>query len=97
MSKYIFFLILFSFYSCEKVELKPQEPLQPQPIITDTTSVDSTTSLVGQTWVITKVLNTNFNEEFRNDTLVFLTNNTYKFNQTKILCDEVGFYEIYSN
>jgi len=83
MNKYIFFFILFGFYSCKKVEIKPQEPLQPQPIITDTTSVDSTTSLIGQTWVITKVLNTNFNEEFRNDTLVFITKNTYKFNQTQ--------------
>lgn len=81
--KYVFYFILLVLYSCKKVEIKPQQPLEPQPIITDTTNFDSTTSLVGQIWVITKVLNTNFDEEFRNDTLVFISNNTYKFNQTQ--------------
>ena len=66
--------------SCKKVELKPQEPLAPQPIITDTTFVDSTVSLKNTTWVITKVLNTDMNEDFRSDTLVFISNNVYSFN-----------------
>ena len=66
--------------SCKKVEIKPQEPLAPQPIITDTTFVDSTLSLKNTTWVITKVLNTDMNEDFRSDTLVFISNNVYSFN-----------------
>jgi hypothetical protein len=66
--------------SCKKVEIKPQEPLAPQPIITDTTFVDSTVSLKNTTWVITKVLNTDMNEDFRSDTLVFISNNVYSFN-----------------
>ena len=60
--------------------MKPQQPLDPQPIITDTTFVDTTITLKNTTWVITKVLNTNFNEELRSDTIVFLTYNTYSFN-----------------
>jgi hypothetical protein len=60
--------------------VKPQQPLNPQPIITDTTFVDTTITLKNTTWVITKVLNTNFNEELRSDTLVFLSYNTYSFN-----------------
>ena len=76
---YLFCLVLLS-SSCYKEEIKPQEPLAPQPIITDTTFVDTTVSLKNTVWVITKVLNTNFDEEVRTDTLVFLTNNTYSFN-----------------
>ena len=60
--------------------MKPQQPLDPQPIITDTTFVDTTITLKNTTWVITKVLNTNMDEDFRSDTLVFLTHNTYSFN-----------------
>lgn len=66
--------------SCVKEDIKPQQPLGPQPIITDTTFVDSTVTLKNSTWVIFKVLNTSFNQEVRSDTLVFLTNNTYSFN-----------------
>ena len=66
--------------SCIKEDLTPQEPLSPQPIVTDTNSVDSTVSLKGQTWVITKILNTNFDQELRSDTLVFISNVVYSFN-----------------
>ena len=66
--------------SCVKEDVTPQQPLSPQPIITDTTSVDSTVSLKGQTWVITKILNTSFNQELRSDTLVFISNSVYSFN-----------------
>ena len=76
---YLFCLVLLA-SSCYKEEIKPQEPLAPQPIITDTTFVDTTVSLKNTVWVITKVLNTNFDEEVRTDTLVFLTNNAYSFN-----------------
>jgi hypothetical protein len=66
--------------SCYKEDIVPQQPLSPQPIITDTTFTDTTVSLKNTTWVITKVLNTGFDDENRSDTLVFLTNNTYSFN-----------------
>jgi hypothetical protein len=80
MKKLILFIIGLVLLSCKKVEVKPQQPLAPQPIITDTIFVDTTITLKNTTWVITKVLNTNFNEELRSDTLVFLTYNTYSFN-----------------
>ena len=80
MRYFILSIITLVLLSCEKVEIKPQQPLPPQPIITDTTSVDTTLSLKNTTWVITKVLNTSFNEELRSDTLVFSNNNTYTFN-----------------
>ena len=82
-------LVLLS--SCYKEDIKPQQPLDPQPIITDTTIVDTTVSLKNTTWVITKVLNTSMNEEPRYDTLVFITNNTYSFNGVQ------STYHIYSN
>jgi hypothetical protein len=80
--KYLSFLIflIFLITSCVKEDVTPQQPLSPQPIITDTTSVDSTVSLKGQTWVITKILNTSFNQELRSDTLVFISNSVYSFN-----------------
>ena len=80
MRYFIFSILSLVLLSCKKVEIKPQEPLPPQPIITDTTFVDSTFSLKNTTWVITKVLNTDMNEDFRSDTLVFITNNVYSFN-----------------
>ena len=71
--KYLSFLIILIslITSCVKEDVTPQQPLNPQPIITDTTSVDSTVSLKGQTWVITKILNTSFNQELRSDTKWF--------------------------
>jgi hypothetical protein len=66
--------------SCVKQEIVPQEPITPQPIITNPTLVDSTLSLAGQTWVITKVLNTDMVYENRSDTLVFIDSDDYKFN-----------------
>ena len=81
MKKLSFILVLIlAITSCVKEDIKPQQPLAPQPIITDTTTVDSTISLKNTTWVITKVLNTNFNQELRSDTLVFISNNVYSFN-----------------
>ena len=80
MRYFIFSILSLVLLSCKKVEIKPQEPLPPQPIITDTSFVDSTVSLKNSTWVITKVLNTDMNEDFRSDTLVFITNNVYSFN-----------------
>lgn len=51
--KNIFYLILavFGLMSCKKENIGPPNP--PQPIITDSTNIDSTYKLVNQTWVIT--------------------------------------------
>ena len=66
--------------SCVKEDIVPQEPIAPQPIITNPTLVDSTLSFAGQTWVITKVLNTDMVYENRSDTLVFIDADDYTFN-----------------
>jgi hypothetical protein len=91
MRYFILSILSLVLLSCKKVELKPQEPLAPQPIITDTTFVDSTVSLKNTTWVITKVLNTDMNEDFRSDTLVFISNNVYSFNGVQLT------YNLYPN
>lgn len=81
MKNLFFLLICFLFlFSCYKEDIKPQQPLNPQPIITDTTFIDNTVSLKNTTWIIKKVLNTDFSQELRSDTLIFLTHNTYTFN-----------------
>ena len=74
------FLLVLLITSCVKEDVTPQQPLPPQPIITDTITVDSTISLKNTTWVITKILNTSFNQELRSDTLVFISNTVYSFN-----------------
>jgi hypothetical protein len=66
--------------SCVKTEIVPQEPIAPQPIITNPTPVDSTLSFAGQTWIVTKVLNTDMMHENRSDTLVFIDVDDYTFN-----------------
>lgn len=91
MRYFILLILSLVLLSCNKVELKPQEPLAPQPIITDTTFVDSTVSLKNTTWVITKVLNTDMNEDFRSDTLVFISNNVYSFDGVQLT------YNLYPN
>ncbi len=72
--------MVLTLFSCNKEEFTPNPPNPPVDIITDSTLVDSTTTFKGETWVITQVLNTNFSQEFRSDTLVFLTENSYTFN-----------------
>ena len=41
----VFLLSNILLTSCIKEDIKPQEPIPPQPIITDTTLVDTTVSL----------------------------------------------------
>ena len=67
--------------SCVKQDIKPQKPNPPEPIITNPTPIDSGISLSGQTWVITKVLNTDFSMELRSDTMVFINKYEYEFNE----------------
>ena len=79
--KYILSTILaLSMMSCVKQEIKPQKPNDSVPIITNPVPTDSTLSLVGQTWVVTKVLVTGMMSENRSDTLVFIDSDDYKFN-----------------
>lgn len=79
VSSFVFGLLLVS---CQKeIDQPTGEPLPPQDIITDSTIVDSTISLVGETWVITgyriggigSIISTN-------DTLVFNTKTSYTYN-----------------
>jgi len=76
----VFLLSNILLTSCIKEDIKPQQPLGPQPIITDTILVDSTLTLAGQTWVIKKVLNTDFDDDLRSDTLIFIDVDDYTFN-----------------
>jgi hypothetical protein len=85
------FLLVLLITSCVKEDVTPQQPLPPQPIITDTLTVDSTISLKNTTWVITKILNTSFNQELRSDTLFFISDNVYSFNGVQ------STYNLYSN
>jgi hypothetical protein len=82
MKKLVYIIALgIAMVSCQKEVITPNDPpLPPQPIITDSTGIDSTLNLVGQTWVITKILYTSYDQELRSDTIKFITNTTYKFN-----------------
>ena len=75
---FIFGITLFIF-SCQKHEIVPQQPVVIPTPVDSTNVIDSTSNLIGQTWVITKVLNTSFDEDPRSDTIVFLNTNTYLF------------------
>jgi hypothetical protein len=66
--------------SCVKQDYISQKPNDSVPIITNPQPVDSALSFAGQTWVVTKVLNTDMMSENRSDTLVFINNEDYKFN-----------------
>lgn len=92
--KKLFFLVLFmvvALFSCVKQEFKPQKPNNPIDYITDSTYTDTTVTLENTVWVIKKILNTNYNEELRNDTLKFISYNKYKFNNVE------STYHIYRN
>jgi len=80
MKLFVSILAIIMLSSCVKQEIVPQEPISPQPIITNPTLVDSTLSFAGQTWVITKVLNTDMSYENRSDTLVFIDADDYTIN-----------------
>lgn len=79
--KNVFYLILvvFGLMSCKKENIGPPNP--PQPIITDSLTMDSTLNLVGGTWIITgyrvgeigPIITTN-------DTVVFNTISENTFN-----------------
>lgn len=85
MMKNLFFIfgIVLTLNSCVKEEIVPQQPIVYSTPGDTTIHVDSEISLEGQTWVITKVLNTDLSYETRSDTMVFINNVDYKFNGFK--------------
>jgi len=78
MKKFLFTLLIAGLWACHKENIQP--PQTGTPINNPPTPIDSVYHIQGETWVITKVLNTSFNQETRNDTLEFTTTTTYKFN-----------------
>lgn len=81
------FILTLVVMSCVKQDLKPQLPLEPQPIFTDSTLVDSTLTIKGETWVITKIMYTDYHYENRSDTLFFINKEQYTFNGDQSLYD----------
>lgn len=77
----MFLILTLMAMSCVKQDLKPQLPLEPQPIITDSTLVDSTLTIKEETWVITQIQYTSETEpKHRSDTLYFIDKENYTFN-----------------
>ena len=79
---FLFIGLSFGILSCQKENPQPNTPpLPPQPIVTDTTGMDTTINMVGQTWVITGYRIGGIGGITpTNDTLYFNTINQYTFN-----------------
>jgi len=77
-----FLIILFGVLgltSCHKEDINPPNP--PEPIITDSTQIDSTYNLVGQFWVINQYRIGEFGNLITlSDTIEFVDLNTYTYN-----------------
>jgi hypothetical protein len=83
MKKLIYFIAtLIIAASCQKEPITPSDPpLPPQDIITDSTVMDTSVNLVGETWVITGYRIGGIGGiTTTNDTLDFNTTNSYTFN-----------------
>lgn len=91
MKTIINLIFIFIFFSCRKQEFKTNPPLSPVPIKQDSTIVlDNSVSLTGQTWIITSYKIGDFSTPItRNDTLKFLNNKIYTFN------NETSTYNLY--
>ena len=87
MKNTILLLLALMLFSCKKEDFTPNPPNPPVPIITDSTLVDSTLSLAGQKWVVTKILLTDLVSENRQDTLDFENNSDYTYNNIPSLYD----------
>ena len=68
--------------SCQKTNPPPYPPpIPPQPIVTDTTVIDTATNLIGETWVIDGYRVNGIGGIITiSDTIVFNTINSYTFN-----------------
>jgi hypothetical protein len=72
-------LVVLGLSSCHKETIGPPNP--PQPIVTDSTQIDSTYNLVGQVWAINQYRVGEFGNLIPlSDTIVFLDLNTYTYN-----------------
>lgn len=81
MKVFVILMSVLFLSSCVKQEPKPQQPNPPTPIITNPVPTDSTLSLAGQTWVVTKIQYTDATEpENRSDTMIFISDEIYVFN-----------------
>jgi hypothetical protein len=83
MKKLIYFItLLVMVVSCQKNNPQPYPPpIPPQPIVTDTTVIDTATNLIGQTWVIDGYRISGIGLPITiSDTLVFNTINSYTYN-----------------
>ncbi len=87
MRNLIIFTFLLTLFSCKKEEFIPNPPNPPVDIITDSNLVDTTLTLAGQKWVITKILLTDLISENRQDTLDFENNSDYTYNNIPSLYD----------
>ena len=75
----IILLVIFGLSSCYKETINPPNP--PQPIVTDSTQIDSTYNLVGQIWVINQYRVGEFGNLIPlSDTIEFVDLNTYTYN-----------------
>ena len=77
-----FLIVLFGVLgltSCHKEVINPPNP--PEPIVTDSTQIDSTYNLVGQVWVISQYRVGEFGNLIPlSDTIEFIDLNTYTYN-----------------
>lgn len=72
-------LVVLGLSSCHKEPIGP--PNSPQPIVTDSTQIDSTYNLVGQVWVINQYRVGEFGNLIPlSDTIKFVDLNTYTYN-----------------
>ena len=81
MIKIIYLLILVGLTSCYRENPLPVK--NKTPLVVDDSTVDIVPSFEGQTWVIRQIRIGEFGMTNINDTLRFLTNVTYKYNNIK--------------
>ena len=87
MKNTILLLLTLLLFSCKKEEFTPNPPSYGTPFGLDSVMVDSTLSMAGQKWVVTKILLTDLVSENRQDTLDFIDNSNYTYTNIPSLYD----------